>query len=175
MNVDLTKDSGLIFTAMSTGKPLQTAVPPEASFHPHFCIPLGLTVGAFFFGLLVDIIGRKWAFNLTCLITCVFGTLIVSQMRLESPSVEKVMLIHHLRLPLCTTTTLSAPWPHYVVSALEVRSPLTRLSLLNFCRKTSDTFSRFCLSGNLSESSSPAPLPMDLSPNTDVTLLWIRA
>lgn len=37
----------------------------------------GLAVGALTFGILVDIIGRKWAFNLTCLITSVFGLLIV--------------------------------------------------------------------------------------------------
>lgn len=37
----------------------------------------GLAVGALTFGLLVDVIGRKWAFNLTCLITSVFGLLIV--------------------------------------------------------------------------------------------------
>lgn len=37
----------------------------------------GLAVGALGFGLLVDIIGRKWAFNLTCLITSVFGLLLV--------------------------------------------------------------------------------------------------
>lgn len=33
----------------------------------------GLTVGAFAWGLLVDIIGRKWCFNITCLIASVFG------------------------------------------------------------------------------------------------------
>lgn len=57
----------------------------------------GLTVGAFTWGLLgkidssskktrdpktapttADIIGRKWAFNLTCLITSVFGMLIAA-------------------------------------------------------------------------------------------------
>ncbi|KAK4698685.1 hypothetical protein P7C70_g7589, partial [Phenoliferia sp. Uapishka_3] len=38
----------------------------------------GLTVGAFTWGLLVDIIGRKWAFNLTCLITSVFGLLLAA-------------------------------------------------------------------------------------------------
>lgn len=38
----------------------------------------GLAIGAFGFGFLVDVIGRKWAFNLTCLITSVFGLLIVS-------------------------------------------------------------------------------------------------
>jgi MFS family permease len=32
-----------------------------------------LTAGAAFWGILVDIIGRKWAFNLTCLISAAFG------------------------------------------------------------------------------------------------------
>nr|POE96501.1 putative mfs-type transporter pb1e7.08c [Quercus suber] len=33
----------------------------------------GLTAGAFVWGVLVDIIGRRWAFNLTCLISAAFG------------------------------------------------------------------------------------------------------
>lgn len=33
----------------------------------------GLTAGAFVWGFLVDIIGRQWAFNLTCLISASFG------------------------------------------------------------------------------------------------------
>ena len=33
----------------------------------------GLTVGAFFWGIAVDVVGRKWAFNLTCLIASIFG------------------------------------------------------------------------------------------------------
>ncbi|KAH8900852.1 MFS general substrate transporter [Thozetella sp. PMI_491] len=33
----------------------------------------GLTAGAFFWGSLSDIIGRRWAFNLTCLFSSVFG------------------------------------------------------------------------------------------------------
>ncbi|KAF8851682.1 MFS sugar transporter-like protein [Acephala macrosclerotiorum] len=33
----------------------------------------GLTAGAFVWGVLVDIIGRRWAFNGTVLITCIFG------------------------------------------------------------------------------------------------------
>jgi hypothetical protein len=41
------------------------------------CANAGLAIGALGFGLLVDIIGRKWAFNLTCLITSVFGLLLV--------------------------------------------------------------------------------------------------
>jgi hypothetical protein len=41
------------------------------------CANAGLALGALGFGLAVDIIGRKWAFNLTCLITSVFGLLLV--------------------------------------------------------------------------------------------------
>lgn len=37
----------------------------------------GLAIGALGFGLSVDIIGRKWAFNITCLVTSVFGLLLV--------------------------------------------------------------------------------------------------
>ncbi|QIX02255.1 hypothetical protein AMS68_007772 [Peltaster fructicola] len=33
----------------------------------------GLTAGAAFWGILVDFIGRQWAFNLTCLISAAFG------------------------------------------------------------------------------------------------------
>jgi MFS family permease len=33
----------------------------------------GLTVGAFFWGIMGDIIGRRWAFNLTCAISGAFG------------------------------------------------------------------------------------------------------
>lgn len=43
------------------------------------------SVGALGFGLLVDIIGRKWAFNLTCLITSIFGMLLVRLQALLSP------------------------------------------------------------------------------------------
>lgn len=38
----------------------------------------GLALGALFFGLMVDVIGRKLAFNLTCLITSVFGLLLAA-------------------------------------------------------------------------------------------------
>ncbi|KAG5925614.1 hypothetical protein E4U53_003267 [Claviceps sorghi] len=33
----------------------------------------GLTAGAIFWGLMSDIVGRRWAFNLTCLFTSAFG------------------------------------------------------------------------------------------------------
>lgn len=35
-------------------------------------------MGALFWGIGADVIGRKWAFNLTCLITSVFGFLIAA-------------------------------------------------------------------------------------------------
>lgn len=38
----------------------------------------GLALGALTFGLMVDVIGRKLAFNLTCLITSVFGLLLAA-------------------------------------------------------------------------------------------------
>jgi hypothetical protein len=41
------------------------------------CANAGLAIGALSFGLAVDIIGRKWAFQLTCLITSIFGLLLV--------------------------------------------------------------------------------------------------
>jgi hypothetical protein len=41
------------------------------------CANAGLAIGALGFGLAVDVIGRKWAFNLTCLITSIFGMLLV--------------------------------------------------------------------------------------------------
>ncbi|KAK6365731.1 hypothetical protein LTS17_011118 [Exophiala oligosperma] len=42
------------------------------------CANAGLAVGALSWGILVDIIGRRWAFNLTCLITSVFGLLLAA-------------------------------------------------------------------------------------------------
>ncbi|KAG9959781.1 sugar transporter-like protein, partial [Aureobasidium melanogenum] len=42
------------------------------------CANAGLAVGAFTFGILVDVIGRRWAFNLTCLITSVFGLILAA-------------------------------------------------------------------------------------------------
>ncbi|KAG9254434.1 major facilitator superfamily domain-containing protein [Emericellopsis atlantica] len=37
------------------------------------CFNAGLTAGAFFWGFMSDIVGRKWAFNLTCLFSSIFG------------------------------------------------------------------------------------------------------
>lgn len=37
------------------------------------CFNAGLTAGAFVWGFLSDIVGRKWAFNMTCLFSSIFG------------------------------------------------------------------------------------------------------
>jgi MFS family permease len=47
---------------------------PDAQYGDIFSIfSAGLTVGAFTWGILVDIIGRRWAFNLTVAIVAAFG------------------------------------------------------------------------------------------------------
>lgn len=48
----------------------------------------GLAVGALTFGLMVDVIGRKLAFNLTCLITSVFGLLLVRIRATSCPALK---------------------------------------------------------------------------------------
>lgn len=44
---------------------------------------VGLTTGAFTWGILVDLVGRKWCFNLTCLIASIFGFLFAGELSLE--------------------------------------------------------------------------------------------
>jgi len=55
----------------------QFGVPDESTADLWSCANAGLAIGAFSWGILVDIIGRRWAFNLTCLITSIFGLLLV--------------------------------------------------------------------------------------------------
>ncbi|WPG99482.1 MFS general substrate transporter [Acrodontium crateriforme] len=49
------------------------AFSPAQSGNISVAFSAGLTAGAFVWGVLVDIVGRKWAFNLTCLISAAFG------------------------------------------------------------------------------------------------------
>lgn len=65
----------------------------------------GLAVGAFSWGILVDIIGRRWAFNLTCLITSVFGLLLVS---FAADPCGGIVLMSSIRQRRNTTTMQSA-------------------------------------------------------------------
>lgn len=55
----------------------EMGVPDARQGDIYSCANAGLAIGAFTFGILVDVIGRRWAFNLTCLITSVFGLLLV--------------------------------------------------------------------------------------------------
>lgn len=65
---------GLVSTAIYQ----EMNVAPQDTGTIFACANAGLALGALGFGLAVDIIGRKWAFNLTCLITSIFGLLLVS-------------------------------------------------------------------------------------------------
>ena len=56
----------------------EMGVPTSKAGNIWACANAGLAIGALMWGILVDVIGRRWAFNLTCLITSVFGLLLVS-------------------------------------------------------------------------------------------------
>ena len=55
-------------------------VPDKDTGRLWVCANAGLALGALFFGLVVDVVGRKWAFYLTCLITSVCGLFMVSSL-----------------------------------------------------------------------------------------------
>lgn len=71
---------------------------------------IGLTGGAFVWGILVDVIGRKFSFNLTVFLACIFGTCI------GAPSTYNVILVLTAltgfgiggNIPIDTTITLEA-------------------------------------------------------------------
>jgi MFS family permease len=59
---------------------LPAPTPVSREHHLSMTLILGLmvcSIGAFSFGMISDIFGRKWAFNLSCLMTSVFGILLV--------------------------------------------------------------------------------------------------
>lgn len=82
------------------------------------CANAGLAIGALGFGLAVDIIGRKWAFNLTCLITSIFGLLLVYSFGLNNIYCEGLL-----------TRTLHRPLPSSIM-VQSVESTSWRLSVL---------------------------------------------
>ncbi|KAJ5201455.1 uncharacterized protein N7498_006118 [Penicillium cinerascens] len=63
---------------MATAVFQEMGVPPDKQGLIFTCSNAGLAIGAFGFGILTDIIGRKWAFQITCLITSVFGMLLAA-------------------------------------------------------------------------------------------------
>ncbi|OCF37914.1 hypothetical protein I316_00138 [Kwoniella heveanensis BCC8398] len=51
----------------------ELGIPDDKIAHISTAFNAGLCIGAFAWGLLVDIVGRRWCFNLTCAITTFFG------------------------------------------------------------------------------------------------------
>jgi MFS family permease len=51
----------------------------------------GLTIGAFTWGMLVDIVGRRWCFNLTCLIASIAGFLFAGMFLYPSTFIQLTM------------------------------------------------------------------------------------
>lgn len=107
----------------------------------------GLAIGALGFGLAVDVIGRKWAFNLTCLITSIFGLILVSiKLKLFTVSRYSNSLI---RLLPNTTMLPSVEFISLPLLALEAISRSMPLSPSNFCLRNAVTSSPFFLCGSL--------------------------
>ncbi|QRV97768.1 major facilitator superfamily transporter [Ceratobasidium sp. AG-Ba] len=88
----------------------------------------GLCAGAFMWGVLVDIIGRRWAFNLTVLITSVFG------LAIGAPSDYNAIIVLTAfiglgiggNIPIDTTITLEflPQNKRYLLPALSVGQPI---------------------------------------------------
>lgn len=110
----------------------------------------GLAIGALGFGLAVDVIGRKWAFNLTYLITSVFGLLLVPDgarcMYSSFQTRANVLLCHRLLRSTTTAQSVASTfWPRLDLGAIS-QSMLPSLS--SFCPRTVASWSRFFPCGN---------------------------
>lgn len=89
---------------------------------------IGLTAGAFVWGVLVDVIGRKFSFNLTVFIACIFGTCI------GAPSTYNAILVLTAftgfgvggNIPIDTTITLEATpqSKRYLLPLLSIFQPI---------------------------------------------------
>lgn len=84
--------------------PLYDSLDASATLGSRHFLPLdvvvfsaGLTAGAFVWGILVDVIGRRWAFNLTVGIVAVFGTY-----PLSPPSFPPCLLLILVTLHPCS-------------------------------------------------------------------------
>ncbi|KAI9699021.1 MAG: hypothetical protein M1836_003210 [Candelina mexicana] len=92
------------------------------------CFSAGLTAGAGFWGILVDIVGRQWAFNLTVLISSVFG------LCLAAPSTYTGILVLTAfigfgvggNIPIDTTITLEflPQNRRFLLAALSIFQPI---------------------------------------------------
>ncbi|RSH95498.1 hypothetical protein EHS25_000590 [Saitozyma podzolica] len=66
------------FLDLAWAKDQEMGVPAGKEGLIYTCANAGLAIGALGFGIITDIIGRKWAFQITCLITSVFGMLLAA-------------------------------------------------------------------------------------------------
>ena len=103
---------------------------------------ISTSVGALGFGLLVDVIGRRWAFNLTCLITSVFGLLLVRASFLSPDS------SHICRLPQSITTAQYVGYTSLHQLVWEATFPSMQQSRLNSFHKTAGSSSPFYRCGS---------------------------
>ena len=132
------------------------------------CSNAGLAVGALFWGIMVDIIGRKWAFNLTCLITSVFGMLLV---RSTLPTAG-VHADASSRPHRSTTTQLSALSICFLrLDLVEISQSMLPLRW-NICRRTDAIWSHFFRSGNHLGSLLRRPLLGARLPNIVAMLIY---
>jgi MFS family permease len=110
------------------------------------CIELmvvGLLVGAFGWGLGSDIIGRRWAFNLTLCITGIWGTVAGS-----APSFAAIATFAAL-WSVGVGGNLYAPFPTPLISG-----PSIRQSFSSFFQELTNGFSQSCQYGGHSDKSS---------------------
>ncbi|KAF8707584.1 transporter, partial [Rhizoctonia solani] len=88
----------------------------------------GLCAGAFMWGVLVDVIGRRWAFNLTVLITSVFGLAIGGPSNYNAIIVLTAFIGLGIggNIPIDTTITLEflPQDKRYLLPALSVGQPI---------------------------------------------------
>jgi MFS family permease len=89
---------------------------------------IGLTAGAFVWGVLVDVIGRKFSFNLTVFIACVFGTCIASANTYNAILVLTALTGFGVggNIPIDTTITLEATPQsrRYLLPLLSIFQPI---------------------------------------------------
>ncbi|KAL2206298.1 sugar transporter-like protein [Sarocladium strictum] len=125
--LDLTwsKGVGLMATALYQ----EMGVPGDKQGLIFTCANVGLALGAVGFGLISDIIGRKWAFNITCLITSIFGMLMTA-VKYNYAAVCGIYLIASIGLggniPIDATIALEfmPPSKRYLVALMSMWQPI---------------------------------------------------
>ncbi|KAI1816383.1 MFS general substrate transporter [Poronia punctata] len=125
----------------------------------------GLTAGAFIWGVLADVVGRRWAFNLTCLFASVFGLALGASNNYTTFLVLTAFVGFGVggNVPIDTTITLEflPQNRRFLLAVLSIFQPLGVV----LCSAIAFGFipTRSC-SPNFSE---PNPLPSCFKPNLE--------